>query len=228
MPPRRRGRIDWAGLDTVELPELVMSGPDETLQPFAGYDGLLFEGRSSTRVAAENASFLDCRITDCSVEAADLRRTRFNTCRLEDVRAATVDLSGATLSDVVVSGSRIGALDAHGASLSRLSLRGCRLDFLNLRGAEVAAVAFRDCRIGELELGGATVRGVRFGDCSVGRLDVQAATVDDLDLTGADLDAVDGIGSLRGATIDEVQLARLAPALADFLGIRVVPPADRR
>jgi hypothetical protein len=46
----------------------------------------------------------------------------------------------------------------------------------------------------------------------------------DVDLTGADLDALDGVGNLAGATIDENQLTRLAGAFAAHLGVTVVAP----
>ena len=53
---------------------------------------------------------------------------------------------------------------------------------------------------------------------------MSGCTLDEVDLRGAQLAALDGIGSLAGSLITEAQLVRLAPALAAHLGIRVLPP----
>jgi hypothetical protein len=46
-------------------------------------------------------------------------------------------------------------------------------------------------------------------------------TSKDVDLRGADLTISAGYDSLRGVTIDTVQMVSLAPALAHHLGIRI-------
>ena len=99
-----------------------------------------------------------------------------------------------------------------------------RLDYLNLRGAGLTRVQFIGCRMGELDAGSAQLSMVRFVDCHIGRLALGGCALDNLDLRGAELDALDGIGSLAGAVITEAQLARLAPALAAHLGITVSRP----
>jgi uncharacterized protein YjbI with pentapeptide repeats len=99
-----------------------------------------------------------------------------------------------------------------------------RLDYVNLRGAGLTQVQFLGCRVAELDAGSAQLSVVRFVDCQIGRLALGGAALDDTDLRRAELDALDGIGSLAGAVITEAQLARLAPALAAHLGITVSGP----
>jgi hypothetical protein len=50
---------------------------------------------------------------------------------------------------------------------------------------------------------------------------VGSAFLVDVDLSGAKLRTVRGVGSLRGATISTSQLVAMGPLLADHLGIRV-------
>ncbi len=49
------------------------------------------------------------------------------------------------------------------------------------------------------------------------------ARLRDVDLRGADLSRVDGVAGLAGASIDERQLAELAPLLAAEAGLTVRP-----
>jgi hypothetical protein len=58
-------------------------------------------------------------------------------------------------------------------------------------------------------------------DCRIGTLDVTGARLEDVDLRGTDFRAINGIEGLRGATIDENQLAELAPLLARQLGLLI-------
>nr|WP_277818596.1 pentapeptide repeat-containing protein [Cellulosimicrobium arenosum] len=100
-------------------------------------------------------------------------------------------------------------------------LVGCKLGFVNLRGADLHDVLFTDCTIDELDLVQARATRVAFVGTRVRRLDVQASTLEHVDLRGADLDEIAGVRSLAGATVGELQLARLAPLLADALGVTV-------
>lgn len=80
---------------------------------------------------------------------------------------------------------------------------------------------FVDCRFGELDLGSARATDLTFEGCSAERLAVTAAQLEAVDLTGLDLQALDGAGHLRGAIISPAQLIRLAPAFAAHLGVEV-------
>ncbi|MDQ2623742.1 MAG: pentapeptide repeat-containing protein [Actinomycetota bacterium] len=128
---------------------------------------------------------------------------------------------GSSLHDVVLEGCRFGALEVYDAELTDVVVRGGKLDYVNLRGSRVRDVRFEGAWIGDLDLGDATATRVTFVDCRIGRLDVTRAQLKDVDLRGADLDALDGLGGLSGATISTEQLFRLAPGFAAHLGITV-------
>jgi uncharacterized protein YjbI with pentapeptide repeats len=70
---------------------------------------------------------------------------------------------------------------------------------------------FLDCSFGNVSFGGVSLRKCRFTDVAI----TGARFV------GADLGITAGYESLRGATIDSVQLVSLAPLLARHLGITV-------
>ena len=105
--------------------------------------------------------------------------------------------------------------------MRRVTFRDCKLDAVNFRGGTLRDVAFEDCLLRDAEFGGAALRRVRFGGCTLARADFAKATCDEVDLRGAELGISGGYESLRGATIDSVQLVTLAPLLARHLGIIV-------
>ena len=62
---------------------------------------------------------------------------------------------------------------------------------------------------------------VTFVDCTVDELDITGATLTAVDLSGARLRSLIGVESLRGAIIGEGQLLDLAPLLAAQLGLEI-------
>ena len=222
MTVRRRpkGPVDWDALADVRLDGLSAAG-EADLRAGDYHDGLLFEDVAFGDVAADEASFLDSRLAGCTFGDARLRRARLSASLLEDVGAAALDVVDSTWSDVVLRRSRIGALVAHGAVLERVTVDRGRLDYVNLRRARLTQVQFLDCRVGELDLGTAELSELRFVACEIGKLLLTGATLSDVDLRGAELTAIEGVGALAGARISETQLALLGPALAEHLGIRV-------
>jgi uncharacterized protein YjbI with pentapeptide repeats len=178
---------------------------------------------------------------DLELDALSLNHARLSGSRLEGVRADEAELRAATLTEVVlerldvpvlrgvrsrwrdveVRGARIGSAELYESTWDGVHLVGCKLGFVNLRGTVLHDVAFTDCTIDELDLVQADATRVSFTDTRVRRLDVQSSTLAHVDLRGADLHDLAGVGSLRGVTISPPQLAQLADLLARDLGITV-------
>lgn len=141
---------------------------------------------------------------------------------VEDLRATTVSARGARLRRVRVSGGRIGTLDLADADLDEVELRGIRIDYLTLAGARIDDLRVADCTIGSLDVPQATAVRVAFEDTRVDDLDPRGMRAEDVDLRGLELLSVTDAAALRGTTLDIVQVERLAPFLAEALGIRVM------
>jgi len=107
------------------------------------------------------------------------------------------------------------------ASLRRVTFRDCKLDSVNFRSGKLIDVQFENCLLRDPEFGGATLQRVSFAGCTLTRADFSRVTCTKVDLRGAALGITAGYDSLRGATIDSVQLVALAPLLAHHLGITV-------
>ena len=123
--------------------------------------------------------------------------------------------------DVEVHASRIGSIDLSDATVRSVTFVGCKLGHVNLRAARVRDLGFRDCTVDVLDLGDAELERAAFPGSTVHTLEVPRATLRHVDLRGLEPRVVTAVEGLAGATIDDVQLALLAPSFAQHLGIRV-------
>lgn len=196
----------------------------------AASDDLVPEGRlDAVRVSRDQAAgqdvrgsrFLEVHWDGATLDATDFTGARFIDNRFTDVASAALKASGSTWRNVEMIGSRIGAVELDRAELMSVRLDRCKLDYVNLRYATVRDLTVADCQIDELDLAFASLEHVGFDRCRIGKLSITSATLAAVDLRGADLDAVSGVQALAGSTISPAQLAQLAPALADHLGIEV-------
>lgn len=197
-------------------------GRVDLLSPDADLDGLTLTGEVLDGQDGESARVLECTFDACSLDGVRLDHARVLDTTLSACRAGELSVPSSTWQDGTWTELRIGALVAHGTTWTRMRVQGGKLDFVNLREARLTDVAFVGVTIDELDLARVTARRVRFEDCRVRRLDVTGAALAEVDLRGlTGLERIDGVTSLRGATITVEQLVELAPALADAAGIVV-------
>lgn len=192
------------------------------LEPGGDYDGLTLRGERLEGQVADEARFLDCTFEDCVLDDADLGHARLVDTTWTGVRAATLGLAGAAWQDGALTDCRLGAVQAYGARWTRVVVTGGKADYLNLRDSTLEELRFVGAVIDELDLARVRARHVVFEDCRVRRLDVTGATLTGADLRGIrDLQRLDGVAGLAGATISAEQLVELAPALAAHVGLTV-------
>ena len=193
------------------------------LESGGDYDRLTLDGERLEGQDASEARFLDCTFVDCVLDDADLGHARLVDTQWRGVRAATLGMASATWQDGTLTDCRLGAVQAYGGRWTRVEVVGGKVDYLNLRDATLEHVRFTGVVIDELDLARVRALSLTFEDCRVRRLDVTGATLRDADVRGIrDLQHLDGIAGLAGATISTEQLVELAPALAEHLGLRVV------
>lgn len=194
-------------------------GPEEFLE------GMEFVDLNFTGVDSAQATFLDSSLTRVNfgeAEApANLTGARFSGTTIEDSRADTWTMPRGSLVHTEISGTRIGAGVAHDSVWEKVRVTNCRISYLNLRGAKLSDVEFRDCVIDEIDLDRAKASRVSFPGSTVGVFQCEEATLGNVDLRGLQPHRISGIHSLRGATIDEMQLMLFAELFARELGITV-------
>ncbi len=208
-------------LDPVVLHDLE-DGDEALLATGARLEGLRFADLDATGRDLRSVTIDECLLTGSTLDDAVLDGGRFSDSVLDGVAATALRGRGLVLRDVRLEGCRIGAAEWYEAELSRVELIGCRIDYLALADGTVEDVRFVGCTLGDVDLRGATVRRTAFEDCRLRELSARDARLTGLDLRGADLDRIDGVTSLAGAIVSDSQLPRLAPLLAEALGISVV------
>jgi uncharacterized protein YjbI with pentapeptide repeats len=152
------------------------------------------------------ARLVDVELERCDLSGCDLSEAAFHRVRLTDCRATSIELGGATWRMVTV--------------------HDCRFDDANFRGMQLEQSRVEGSNCARADFGGARLDRVQFPDCDLSGADFSNARCSEVDLRGARLDALKGIGSLRGATIGPEQLYVLAPGLAAAVGMSVREPDD--
>jgi uncharacterized protein YjbI with pentapeptide repeats len=207
-------------LRALRLPELTAGDPS-ALRAHGTYEALSFTGDDLTGRDLTHVGFTDCSFAELNTHELEATSARITDSRLHHLDIPTVAAAYAALRGVVLEDSRLGVLQCIEGAWDSVLVRGSKLGYLSLRGASVRDVLFEDCVVGELDLTGAQVERVAFTGSEVGVLDVSGAILRDVDLRALDLPDVTGVGHLRGATINDLQLQQLAPAMAAHLGIDV-------
>ncbi|MEU6538125.1 pentapeptide repeat-containing protein [Streptomyces sp. NPDC047000] len=206
----------------VRLPGLEVFGGGG-LEPDGDYDGLEFREEDLGGQDGRGARFMDCRLTGCALDEAELPHVRVLDSVVAAPRGVGTNLAEATLRDVELLDARLGGVQLHGAVLERVLVRGGKIDYLNLRDARLRDVVFEGCVLVEPDFGGARLERVEFVDCRLTGADLTGVTMKDVDLRGAvSLEVARGVERLSGAVISTGQLLDLAPVLAGALGIRVL------
>jgi uncharacterized protein YjbI with pentapeptide repeats len=191
------------------------------LGPGVDYDTLHFDGTGFDDADASGARFLECALTKVSFQGGRLRRARFIDAFLKDVRFTLADLAETQWRDTTFTGGVIAGTQAFDARLDRAVFAGCKFDSVNFRAARLAKVTFTDCLLRDVDFGGAKLTQTAFTGCQLSRTDFRLASMDQVDLRDSELGIIVGPDPLRGAIISSGQLAAIAPALAEALGIVV-------
>lgn len=194
-------------------------GPEEFLE------GMEFTDLDLAEVDSSLATYLDSSLTRANFGAAevpvDFTGARFSGSKIEDSRADTWTMPRGSFIHTEISGTRIGAGVFHDSVWEKVVVNNCRISYLNLRSAKLTDVEFRDCVIDEIDFDRAKVSRMSFPGSTVGVLQCEGSRLGSVDLRGLQPHKIAGVHSLRGATIDEMQLMLFAELFASELGVNV-------
>jgi uncharacterized protein YjbI with pentapeptide repeats len=157
---------------------------------------IVFTGSHFHRIVARDVIMRHSDFSSVSLDSGHLVRVEFTNCRMTGV-----DFNQTILHDV--------------------TFKDCKLDLANFRKADLRRVAFIDCTFQETDFAGAQLNSVDFQSCTLENTTFDQSRCQKLDLRTSQLIAIQGWKSLKGATIDGVQLISAAPYLAHELGISV-------
>jgi uncharacterized protein YjbI with pentapeptide repeats len=217
----KRTEASWPR-ELADLPyAAALTAHSGALEDGGDYDTVHFDRAAFEDSNASGVRFLECAFTGVSVTGGRLRRSRFLGCWLKDPRVTAADLAETQWADSTIAGGVLAGVQAFGARLERTVFAGCKLDSVNFREARLTGVTFTDCLLRDVDLAGAKLRDTVFTGCELTRADFSRTTLQRVDLRGSELGLIVDASPLRGAIISSGQLAAIAPALAEGLGIVV-------
>lgn len=202
-------------------PRDLTDAPAEELGSRESHDAERYAAADLSDYDLEGSTFSECVFDGVTLGGTKLRGTRFVESVLIDAFAPEFSAARTTWRSVRVERPRWGSAELFDAALESVRISGGKIDFLNLRGSTLTDVIVENCAIGEVDLGGVQARRVALVDCRVGTLDVTGAELASVDLRTTTFSRIDGLPGLRGAIIDDDQLALLAPLFAEQFGVIV-------
>lgn len=209
-------------LNPVTLPALTAVGVDE-LTAYARLEQIQLEDASVEGQDLSGIDITEARFDGLRLWDTPLREARFAETVISRLDAPVLSAVRLELRDVELLDSRIASAELHNSSWQSVRITGCKLGYLNLRSSDIRDLLITDSTIDELDIAGATLQRVAFDSTTANILFLRDATLSDIDLRGLELGRVEGVESLRGATMTDGQVHDLAPVLAGHIGIRTEP-----
>jgi uncharacterized protein YjbI with pentapeptide repeats len=156
-----------------------------------------------------------------TLTAAHFERINARDIILKRSEASSSSFSNGAINRALFDNCRMTGVDFNKTNLHDVVFRSCKLDMANFRFSDLRRVQFIDCSFVESDFIGALFYNVSFESCVLERTNFNQVTCKQLDLRTSDLYEISGWASLKGAIIDGVQLASVAPYLAQELGISI-------
>ena len=178
-------------------------------------------GEDLNSIRIRNLDLSGGLIEGVSFDGAKLSKMLVNDVVFKHVSLATTDCSESSFIRVEISDGRMTGWDTNMSTLEDLVISRCKLDMANFRSTNLKRVRFSDCILTEADFLGATLEEVDFQDCLLEKTQFSQCKMRDVDLRASQLIDIAGWGYLKGAMINSVQLAAVAPYLAHELGIKV-------
>ncbi|HEY1531032.1 MAG TPA: pentapeptide repeat-containing protein [Galbitalea sp.] len=199
-----------------------LTGADvQTLEPHESREGEHFDGGDLTEVDLSGISLLECLVDGVTLTDTGLRGARFVDSLISSPFATSLVAARSTWRRVRIENARWGSAELFDSVFESVIISGGKIDFLNLRGAKLTDVLIENAQITELDLASFVGTRVALRNCRIDTIDFTHATCLDVDLRETSFARVLGIQGMRGAILDEVQLAEFAPVMAGLLGIRI-------
>jgi len=183
--------------------------------------GLLLEGVDGSDVRGKGVEIIESRFTKCTLSQAAIEKFQLRDCILDGCDLTAGSFPNASWHVIEILNSRCSGLQLQMGMLKNVLFKNCKLDLANLRFARLENVAFIDCVITDIDFYNAQLKNVAFTRSALEGVTFSGSTLKNVDLSGSPIVSINGIQSLKGASISQEQLMQLAPYFAREIGITV-------
>jgi uncharacterized protein YjbI with pentapeptide repeats len=204
-----------------DIPTTLAPGTARMIAHEANLEELHFKHLDLTAVKATNLSLSEVVLEKCMLVEAYMEKLRATDVRIEDSDLSAANCTDASLIRVTFTKGRMAGLNVSGGLVRDVIFTGCKLDLANFRHTKLTRVQFVDCSFIETDFIGAELNQVSFAACTLEKTAFDQCKAKDVDLRGAQIVSLSGWQSLKGSTIDVMQLMSVAPQIALELGLKV-------
>ncbi|MFE3445494.1 pentapeptide repeat-containing protein [Nocardia sp. NPDC059180] len=184
----------------------------------------------------DDVAYSDSDLSRPQTHALGLEGCRFDSCRLGGIMRgvtfyeselsicdlANLEADECSMAECVISTSRLTGMSWTAGTWRDVLLEGTRADLTSFRYSKLRTVVFRDCDLRQTDFEGVEFRNVAFERCNLtGARFTGTGARHNLRFTDCTLADINGVTSLRGATVDGGDLLGLAASLAREAGITV-------
>lgn len=184
-------------------------------------ENVRLEGADLYNATLAHLDIRESLVENCIFMQADLDKIQMMDVTLQSSDTSAAKCTDGSLIRVLFMKSRMNGLNMSKSTLRDVTFKDCQLSMANFRFTKFLRVRFESCTLAEADFMGAELNQVEFSDCTIDRTVFDQVRVKGMDLRSSTVISLSGWNSLRGATIDSVQLATIAPQIAAELGIRV-------
>jgi uncharacterized protein YjbI with pentapeptide repeats len=158
----------------------------------------------------------------CDLSDAVLTDPEFTDAVLDELNMANALIRGGSLARVLVSGGRLTGTQFAETKIRDTVWRGVSADLSALRLVDLVRVTFDSCNLRQADFTGSQCDWVRFHDCDLSGAIFSRGRFTNSEFRRCRLEGIEGVESLRGASMELEAVLGLAADLADALGIRVL------
>ncbi len=180
------------------------------------------EGQSVAGVQTKNASMRDSLMAKTDFSLAELEKFDVANCVIKGSNLSGCGFSDSSWRTVWVDNSRCSGMQIQDSTLKNIRFSNSKLEIVNFRFAKMENIVFEDCVLDDVDFYGATLKNVEFVNCTISKITFASAKLQNVDLSKSTIDSVQGIASIKGATISYDQLLQLAPYFATEAGVKVI------
>ncbi|MGH7218128.1 MAG: pentapeptide repeat-containing protein [Candidatus Microsaccharimonas sp.] len=181
----------------------------------------MIEDQIGTGVQTRGLSISECLIVKSDLSAMNMERFDIVNTEIKNTNLSGSQFPSSSWRTVQIEGCRCSGLQIQDSDLKNIRFAHSKLDIVNFRLSKVENVIFEDCVIGDVDFYNATLKNVEFINCTISKVTFTSAKMKNVDLSKSTIEAINGIASLKGATISYDQLMQLAPYFAAEAGIKI-------
>jgi uncharacterized protein YjbI with pentapeptide repeats len=189
---------------------------DECARVSLDYHDADLAGRDVVRIEIEQSR----------LSSVNLQKSHFDRAIISDVAFFKCDLANSFMRDCSFIRAAVSSCRMTGASLAGCAVRdvvfeSCPMDLASFRFCKFGRVTFSGCKLTRADFQGANLKMARFEQCDLAGAQFSNAEMEGAYFSDCQLHGINGVASLKGATVRSRDLAGLAHSLAAALGIEV-------